>query len=784
MFRSSRALPAAVRTGNDRFDGLYALAIEELRQNSVEAIRDGAYDEGRPIPLHAFQTGAQWPYVWTRDLAYAVHLALAQADPPRAAASLLFKTSRLKPAVRGGFPHQIVQDTGSGGSYPISTDRVVWLMGAWELLDYLDEPERGVFLARIYPFVRDTIEQDRRLIHDPEDGLYRGEQSFLDWREQTYPPWTADSVLPIGLSKAFGTNVLHFHMLDRGALLAAQAGTAGEAARYRAWADQLRTDVRRGFFDPDAGLHAAYLFSDGATPVRVPRRDLLGESLAILFGVIGPDEARGITERYPTGPHGPPVVWPQERSVPIYHNNAIWPFVTAYWMLAARKAGNAEAAAGAMDSLVRGAVRHRSNMENLDFVSGQAHAESHGIAGPVINSERQLWSVAGYLAMVQKVLFGLETGRDGIRFDPFLPARVRRDLFPCSNTLSLNGFRYRGKRIDIELRLPAGEAPEDGVYRFERATLNGRPVPSGLVAARDLAPVNSWTLHLAAVPAKASGVHRVDVTDRRALFGPGTPRWADSGIMETGGRLTLHFAPGDDTPVTFTIFRDGALAAEGVTDTSWTDPEPGDIRGRLRFYAVCAVDRESGNASHLTPSRYFLGAGERHVLPAREFQLVGGRLADGERVADWGAPGDEIRAGPFGPRQRGRFRVRARYANGTCPINTGITCGVKRLDVLDARTGGLRASGYLLMPGLGEGAWNRFEWSSPVHADLDPDNAYVFRFYEDEVSRNMSSLEHNRRYTALPGGGPDACNRVDLAAIEVLYLGPPPDRPAGARGQT
>ena len=137
---------AVVRSGHLFFDGLYALAICEALQNSVGEIRDGAYRHGRSIPLSAFQTGALWPYVWTRDLSYAAHLALAGFDPPRTVRSLLFKTSGLKRGLRGLFPRQIVQDTGSGGSYPVSTDRVVWALGAHEALKHLSEPARSDFM--------------------------------------------------------------------------------------------------------------------------------------------------------------------------------------------------------------------------------------------------------------------------------------------------------------------------------------------------------------------------------------------------------------------------------------------------------------------------------------------------------------------------------------------------------------------------------------------------------------------------------------------------------------
>ena len=46
-------------------------------QNSVSQIKDGAYGNGAPFKLEAYQTGEFWTYVWTRDLSYSVNLALA-----------------------------------------------------------------------------------------------------------------------------------------------------------------------------------------------------------------------------------------------------------------------------------------------------------------------------------------------------------------------------------------------------------------------------------------------------------------------------------------------------------------------------------------------------------------------------------------------------------------------------------------------------------------------------------------------------------------------------------
>ena len=240
-----------IRTGNLFFDGLYALAISEALQNSVSQIKDGAYGHGEPIQLEAFQTGEFWTHVWTRDLSYSTHLALAGFDPQRAVHSLLFKSSSLRPSVVGGFTHQIVQDTGSGGSYPVSSDRIVWILGASETLQYLPGPEQRGFLQEVYPILHDTLDQDRRVLFDSEDGLYRGEQSFLDWREQTYPGWTKDNVVAIAMSKALSVNAANYFALLTASEYAGRLRLRDDQARYATWAKELKNAINRHFFDPE-----------------------------------------------------------------------------------------------------------------------------------------------------------------------------------------------------------------------------------------------------------------------------------------------------------------------------------------------------------------------------------------------------------------------------------------------------------------------------------------------------------------------------------------------------
>lgn len=769
---TERADRPTVRSGSALFDGLYALAVAEAVQNSVEEIRDGGYQDGRPIKLRAFQTGAKWPYVWTRDLAYAVDLALAQFDPPRAADSLLFKTSDAKAGVELGAAPQIIQDTGSGGSYPISTDRVVWTFGARRLLQHLPEPERTRYAKRFYPIMCGTIAQDRRLVFDPRDGLYRGEQSFLDWREQTYPLWTHDNVIAIGMSKALSTNVGHYWLLKTAGELAAQLGHDAEAQRYTEWSRDLMVAINEHFYDKDAGLYAAYLLADVGPEVRVKRYDLLGQSLAILTGVS--DLSPGYLGNYPVGPHGPPVVWPQDRSVPIYHNHAIWPFVTAYWTKAARASGNAVAVEHGVRSLMHAAALNLSNMENLDVVTGQAWARVGHLEGPVINSQRQLWSVAGYLSMVQDVIFGQETSWDGIRFRPMVPRALRNTLFKNTDLLELRDLPYCQKRITVRLHLPPANEERHGACDIRRVTLNGEVIGDRFISPAQLKANNVVDIELVdGLDCVNHSLRRLisDFDDLQAHFGPPMPQWqsvGSDGISTDGKLLTLHLH-GSDPNATYTIFRNGRTYVTKLRETTWTDPNSGDFADTTYCYAVAAEYPDSGNQSHLTPTRCFVPDENRVFVPAKAMENEGGKLADDHHWMNWGKRDHSLTAKACRVPRDGSYRLRVKFANGSGPVNTGVTCAVKRLQIIAQASGDIVADDYVVMPQSGD--WRRWDWSSPLSVDLDAEETYTLRVFEDAFAHNMSYLEHNRRYTANPGGGDDAYNFVDIAGIELVRRG-------------
>jgi len=157
------------------------------------------------------------------------------------------------------------------------------------------------------------------------------------------------------------------------------------------------------------------------------------------------ERARQTLANYPTWPAGSPVIWPERNDQPIYHNRAIWPFVSAYALRAARKTEQPARIAHEIESVMRGAALYGSNMENYELLTQGQHVDEGKLSGPVVNSPRQLWSVAAYFAVVTEGVFGL--GEDG-RVEPKLPTSLVPMLFGQRHAITLD---LRDRQITLQL---------------------------------------------------------------------------------------------------------------------------------------------------------------------------------------------------------------------------------------------------------------------------------------------------------------------------------------------
>jgi hypothetical protein len=754
-----------VRTGSVAFDALFAHAISEMKEDSVEAIRDGAYNDDQPIACHCFETGEKWHYVWTRDLSYGAHLGLAMLDPRRVRDSLTFKLSGYRagvtrPAEAAGSADglQILQDTGSGGSWPVSTDRVTWAFGAEQALTALSGPERAAFGVTALKALSNTLENDRIAAFDPRDGLYTGEQSFLDWREQSYGRDIETDLARMATSKALSTNVAHYKALTLAASLAADQGDSARAQRYGQWAAELKSAINARFWLEDAGMYASITAAhyDGAP---LHKYDWLGLSLAIVTGIADDTRRDRILASYPHGPVGAPVIFPQQQGVPVYHNRAIWPFVTAYGLDAAIAGANVSVADAAYASLQRGASVHLSNMENMEWLSGQqivTDADHPDLGGPVVNSRRQLWSVGAYIGAVVRNVFGVHYADDGVHVAPFITSKLRRDSFKGTDQIALNDLSVRGKQLRVRVALPPVSNSE-GYYAVAAVTVNGKPVTGGVIAWDALDADNLIEVKLGALQAGRQAIRTV-TGDPAALSGPlFAPREAAivrAVAVAKGIDVSIADVPQAGN-VVYRLYRNGVLVADRLTQPAWRDLTP---LAQANCYAVEVVDTVSGNVSHHSGAVCAEAGIQIGVADARVRSSV---AKSGDRIANWGAPQDRFSVGQV-KLGAGRHSFQVRYTNHGHAINTGISNGVKVLLVIDA-AGHTVARRVIQMPHLPPASKPMYSTPADILLKAGTYTVRLDDFY------NMSYLAANAVY-ANGGGKGGALNKVDIFGVRVLKL--------------
>ncbi len=411
-----------LNTTNTLHKAIYNLGLDEM-VNAVE-------------PDTTLRTGIEWPGVWTRDVSYSILLSMAYMQPEASKISLMKKVNA---------DGKIIQDTGSGGAWPVSSDRMVWALAAYEIYKVTGERQ---WLEYIYPVIKRSLADDS-LVTASANGLVKGETSFIDWREQSYPKWM--QCADIYNSEALGTSIVHAQALKLMSQMAAELGKKKEAADYAARSQQMAQAINRELWMPEKGYYAMYTYGRDFHILN-PRAETLGESLAILYDIATPEQARAISENNPTTPFGAAIFFPQTADMPPYHNNSLWPWVAAYWAMANAKTGNEQGTLEAIGSVFRPAALFTTNKENFVLDNGDIATE--------LNSSNMLWCLAGNLALTHKILFGIEFMPKGLAFHPFVPKALGSER-------SLDNFRYRNAVLDITV---SGHGD-----RIKEFRLNGKP---------------------------------------------------------------------------------------------------------------------------------------------------------------------------------------------------------------------------------------------------------------------------------------------------------------------
>lgn len=629
---------------------VYNMTLEELKKNTTA---DGVYN-----------TGARWPGVWTRDISYSVFLSLAMVDPARAKESLLRKVKR----------DRIIQDTGTGGAWPCSSDREVWSIAAWEV--YLVTGDRA-WLRQSEQIIANSIEDDALVVFDPVTGLARGESSFLDWREQTYPAWMEPA--DIFESKNLGTNVVFYRTYRILAEMNRELGSSSE--EWDKKADALRAAIEKHFAKHD-GSYGQYLYGRSYQTLST-RFDALANALILLSDIPSAEQKKQIIKHQPYMAYGVPTVYPQSPGLQPYHNQSVWPFVQAFWNLAATQQNDTGLLQYGLASMYRASALFLTNKENFIVDSGNP-------VGTAVNSDRQLWSVAGSLSMVYRVLFGMNFETDGIHFSPVIPKSF-------VGPYELSNFHYRDAVLHLSVK---GYGTHIRTYFLDGK--EGKPV----------------------FPVDMHGAHTIQIEMDNADTGEGLPQLRAEAIAPDVPTVTLdsdqlHWkeVPGAKK---YGVYQNGKL----LTLTSTTSLTVRDHHS-YSAYQVNAVS-ESGIVSFLsepvvqaTDGITYPVSNEQPYLSIEQQGTTG--LVVSGKVA-----------------HKGRYQVTFRYANGSGPMDSKNMCAIRTLFVDGKRVG------TVVMPQRGKEAWDVYGWSNQLSVALIPGtHQFELRLLPEDT--NMNGVTNHAR---------------------------------------
>ncbi len=613
-------------------------------------------------------TGASWGRsVWTRDVAYAALLGIDLADPEICLSSLKARVSH----------GEVMQDTGTGGAWPISTDRVVWGIAAWEL--YLLTGNRE-WLKWIAAILDKTCLHDI-LVADDMAGVVRGESSFLDWRSQSYPEWMTPA--DIGESCSLSTMALHARVREILSNVFAELGDAEKASYWQEEALRVKLALEMMFRIPNRCAYGQFLYGRGY-PVLSERMDVLGTLLCLMFGFVKGEEASYFFNEIPHYALGLPCFHPQQvSSAGWYHNGASWPFVEGFYGQIASSLGNEDALSAALACLVRSALINGTNKENVSLTTGTSE-------GLIKSSDRQLWSVAGMLGIFWKGLFGIRLERDFLMFNPCVPEK-------WAGRHVLMGLNYRGSDIDVILH---GHGAQVG-----KCLVNGKSSVPVIHANTN----GHYVVEIELMPCDPSANCLNWV--KSIPYDLPMPEWD----WEQEG---LHWKPVKGAQY-YRVYRNGIPIA--LTEQTFFMPRPAD---GVNQYQAMAVSME-GRESFLNVPREFVPSNVR--VETRPCGLSGDDIWDSR-----GGRGRNVKFYDIFLALNGVYRVDAFFVNGTGDYKDGNTCALRSLILNGKRVGSL------VFPHMNhQGDWSRFSYTPGLDIPLVA-GAYTvaLEYLDEDVNTN------------------------------------------------
>jgi len=461
-----------LQTDNPQINRAFRIAIGDVMGN-VGMHRSGLLQSRQLVIL----AGLDYARPWTRD----------------ASINAWNGASLIMPGItRNTLISVLLRDQGSvriGGQY---WDAMVWATGAWH--HYLCTGDKA-FLALALDAVANSLTYFEQTEFDAEAGLFRGpgwsdgvaaypgiygdsggSSAILDW-PRNHPNKVSQPGYGIPM-KALSTNCLYYNAYLAAGKMAGELDRPIDATWSRK-AAALKKAINRRLWMEDKGWYRFFVGPFGDCD----NQEGLGHAYALLFGIANHKQAEAIFQNLNVTPQGFPCGWPTCRRYESpdgqsfgRHSGTVWPQIQGLWAEAAARRGKPKIFAHELYSLARHAVRDNQFAEIYhpltgDIYGGMQEAGEQGIIQWNATS-RQTWAATAFVRMVLCGMAGMQIHRNGISFEPCLPAGV--------TPVELGNLIYRDRKLAVTL---SGTGPH-----VISMTANGKTVIDASVPNHGMGP--------------------------------------------------------------------------------------------------------------------------------------------------------------------------------------------------------------------------------------------------------------------------------------------------------
>ena len=635
-----------------------------------------------------WQANANQPTAKTHNLGYSSLLSLALIDPQAAQNSLMKRVSQ----------GRIIQDDGTGGSWPVTTDRPVWVLGAWEV--YLATGDKD-WLKQSYEVVRHSLSQDEAMIYDHTTGLVYGEASLPYCRKEVFPAWMQPA--DIAQSECLSNNALFFRANEIASRMAQLCGDGGVAAHFKQVADAIKEGINNYLWIESAGYYGQYLYGRVNKTVST-RSETLGEALCIIFGIADAQRAQRIVNSIPSSPYGMTCFNPQIPDIYTLHNNAIWPHTQAYWLWASALTRCPQAVTHGLASVYRTTALMATNMENTDATTGTCNT--------AYNSGSALLSVAANLSIPLRVFAGINMNEEGITLQPLVPKG-------WMSKKQLTNLKYRKAILDITIQ---GYGDRVSAFYIDGKKLKEPFVSSSMNGRHSVRIVMNDQF-------SRYDEHTVEPVN----YSPHTPiAWLDGAT-----RMSWQQVQGAKE---YKILRNGSSIA--IQPESNIEGNYYDIPDEEGFaeYQVVAVDSLGVESFASEPLVRFGISNVRHydmTAFAEPTTLKSCQGYSGNGAIEITSTSNTRIDLRINVPADGTYLIDFRYANGTGSPTSGNSCASRMLWYNGRRVGNV------VFPQRGKDLWSNWGYSTPVVLKLKQGEQSLVLIYELD-NQNMSPDNVNR----------------------------------------